>query len=130
MQDSQIAPMAKDEKVPRGKDAPKVAKAVGGKPHDQLRGTALPRREEGPLGTDERRAAAEKALAALREKHLPDELTSGMVDGGSRQGRQGRTGGQTLDGIVFIHVARSAAKSSIPLTTSSAISYTANGTTR
>lgn len=76
MQDSQIAPMAKVEKVPRGKDAPKVAKAAGGKPHDQLRGTALPRREEGPLDTDERRAAAEKALAALREKHLPDVLTS------------------------------------------------------
>ena len=76
MQDSQIAPMEKAEKVPRAKPRPKVAKAAGGKPHDQLRGTALPRREEGPLDTDERRAAAEKALAALREKHLPDVLTS------------------------------------------------------
>jgi hypothetical protein len=79
VQDSQIAPMEKAEKVPRAKPRPKVAKAAGGKPHDQLRGTALPRREEGPLGTDERRAAAEKALAALREKHLPDEPTSGMA---------------------------------------------------
>lgn len=122
--------MPKDEKVPRGKAAPKVAKAAGGKPHDQLRGTALPRREDGPLGSDERRAAAEQALAALREKHLPDELTSGMVDADSRQGRQGRAGGQTLDAIVFIHPTRSVAKSSIPLTTSNAISYTANGTTR
>ena len=71
--------MEKAEKVPRAKPRPKVAKAAGGKPHDQLRGTALPRREDGALDTDERRAAAEKALAALREKHLPDEPTSGMA---------------------------------------------------
>ena len=80
--------MAKVEKVPRGKDAPKVAKAAGGKPHDQLRGTALPRREEGPLDTDERRAAAEKALAALREKLKEiqplweDVVRHGSWDGG------------------------------------------------
>ena len=92
VQDSQIAPMAKVEKVPRGKDAPKVAKAVGGKPHDQLRGTALPRHEEGPLGTDERRAAAEKALAALREKHLPDVLTSGMAAAVAKGGKGERAG--------------------------------------
>ena len=56
--------------APRGKAPPKTATAAGGRPHGELRGTALPRREEGYLGSEERRAEADLALAALLAKHL------------------------------------------------------------
>ena len=62
--------MAEDETAPRGKAPPKTATAAGGRPHGELRGTALPRREEGHLGSEQRRAEADLALAVLLAKHL------------------------------------------------------------